>query len=59
VKTTDKDAGQLKLRLPEDLKDDLKAAAVANDRSLNGEIVNRLRTTFRPKKVQTKRPTLE
>lgn len=34
------------VRLPKDLKQRLKDAAGANDRSLNGEIVNRLRSTF-------------
>ncbi|MDP9895333.1 plasmid stability protein [Variovorax boronicumulans] len=38
------------VRLPDDLKKDLKAAAEANDRSLNGEIVNRLRSTFKGKR---------
>jgi len=35
------------VRLPDDLKKDLKAAAEENDRSLNGEIINRLRSTFK------------
>ncbi|MDO9357901.1 MAG: Arc family DNA-binding protein [Polaromonas sp.] len=34
------------VRLPDALKAELKAEAQANDRSLNGEIVNRLRSTF-------------
>lgn len=40
------------VRLPDDLKTDLKEAAVANDRSLNGEIVNRLRSTFKGIRTQ-------
>ncbi|SES75162.1 Arc family DNA-binding protein [Variovorax sp. OV084] len=40
------------VRLPDELKDDLKEAAVANDRSLNGEIVNRLRSTFKEKRAR-------
>ncbi|OUM01640.1 Arc family DNA-binding protein [Variovorax sp. JS1663] len=38
------------VRLPEDLKAALKSAADENDRSLNGEIVNRLRSTFKGKR---------
>ncbi|APW37126.1 hypothetical protein RD110_07900 [Rhodoferax koreense] len=34
------------VRLPDSLKADLKKSASKNDRSLNGEIVNRLRSTF-------------
>ena len=49
VKTTNKDAGQLKLRLPDGLKEALRVEAAANERSLNGEIVNRLRSTFKGK----------
>lgn len=52
MKTTNKDAGQLKLRLPDGLKEALRVEAVANERSLNGEIVNRLRSTFKGKRVQ-------
>lgn len=40
------------VRLPEDLKAALKGEALANDRSLNGEIVNRLRSTFNGKRPQ-------
>lgn len=40
------------VRLPDDLKATLKAEAEANDRSLNGEIVNRLRSTFKGKRAQ-------
>ncbi len=43
------------VRLPDDLKAALKAEADANDRSLNGEIVNRLRSTLKAKRAQ--RPT--
>lgn len=35
------------VRIPEDLKGVLKAEATANDRSLNGEILARLRSTFK------------
>lgn len=42
------------IRMPEDLKAALKAEAAANDRSLNGEIVNRLRSTLcEPSKTPT------
>lgn len=39
------------VRLPDDLKQQLKDAAEANDRSMNGEIVNRLRSTFTGKRA--------
>lgn len=39
------------VRLPDELKKDLQAAALKNDRSLNGEIVNRLRSTFKGKRT--------
>jgi hypothetical protein len=39
------------VRLPDDLKSALRAEAEANDRSLNGEIVNRLRSTFKAKRA--------
>jgi len=35
------------VRLPDDLKAALAIEARKNDRSLNGEIVNRLRSTFK------------
>ncbi|WP_366762520.1 Arc family DNA-binding protein [uncultured Xylophilus sp.] len=35
------------VRIPPDIKVRLQAEAVANDRSLNGEILARLRSTFR------------
>jgi hypothetical protein len=40
------------VRLPDDLKASLKSEAEANDRSLNGEIVNRLRSTFKAKRAR-------
>jgi len=40
------------VRLPDELKKELKKAAAANDRSLNGEIVNRLRSTLNGKHSQ-------
>ena len=40
------------VRLPDDLKAALKSEAEANDRSLNGEIVNRLRSTLKGKRTQ-------
>lgn len=51
VKATEKDSGQLKLRLPDDLKEALREEALANERSINGEIVNRLRSTFKGKSL--------
>lgn len=42
----------MQLRLPPDVHALLVAAAEASDRSLNGEIVNRLRSTFKSKCVQ-------
>ena len=39
------------VRIPLDLKADLKAEAAANDRSLNGEILARLRSTFKAKRT--------
>jgi len=38
------------VRLPDDLKKELQAAATGNDRSLNGEIVNRLRASLKGKR---------
>ncbi len=35
------------VRLPDEMKEQLKAKAVANDRSLNGEILARLRASLR------------
>ncbi|ALK10323.1 Arc family DNA-binding protein [Blastochloris viridis] len=37
---------QLKIRLPRDLKERIEAAAVAANRSWNGEIVSRLEKSF-------------
>ncbi|MFG1276531.1 Arc family DNA-binding protein [Xanthobacter autotrophicus] len=39
---------QMKLRLPPDLKQRISEAAVANNRSLNAEIVGRLEWSFDP-----------
>ena len=39
------------VRMPDDLKAQLKAEATANDRSLIGEIVARLRATFKAKRT--------
>lgn len=41
------------VRIPEDLKAALKTEAAANDRSLNGEILARLRSTFKAKRSNT------
>lgn len=38
------------VRMPDDLKAELKQQAEINDRSLNGEIVSRLRASF-PKRA--------
>ncbi|MCT6720033.1 Arc family DNA-binding protein [Acidovorax sp. K2F] len=38
------------VRIPLDFKAQLKAEAKANDRSLNGEILARLRSTFKAKR---------
>ena len=38
------------VRIPDDLKTALKTEAAANDRSLNGEILARLRSTFKAKR---------
>lgn len=38
------------VRIPPDFKAQLKAEAEANDRSLNGEILARLRSTFKAKR---------
>jgi len=40
------------VRIPADLKGLLKAEAVANDRSLNGEILSRLRQSFKGRHAQ-------
>lgn len=40
------------VRLPNELKEALKEAAETNDRSLNREIVNRLRSTFKGRRTQ-------
>lgn len=39
------------VRIPDELKEQLKALAVANDRSLNGEILARLRTSLQSERV--------
>jgi len=41
------------VRLPPEFKAQLQAEAKANDRSLNGEILARLRSTFKAKRVST------
>ncbi|MBH2008324.1 MAG: Arc family DNA-binding protein [Xanthomonadaceae bacterium] len=41
------------VRIPDDLKAVLKAEAVANDRSLNGEILARLRRSFKAQITDT------
>lgn len=40
------------VRIPDDMKGVLKAEAVANDRSLNGEILARLRLTLKDQRTQ-------
>ncbi|WP_225782637.1 Arc family DNA-binding protein [Xenophilus sp. Marseille-Q4582] len=47
------------VRIPDDLKAQLKAEAIANDRSLNGEILARLRSTFKAKHTQQPSTTKE
>ncbi|WP_208507918.1 Arc family DNA-binding protein [Variovorax paradoxus] len=51
------------VRLPDELKATLKAEAEANDRSLNGEIVSRLRASLKAERKnapdQTNRLVLE
>lgn len=42
----------MQLRLPSDVHVLLVEAAVTQDRSLNGEIVNRLRSSFKTKRTQ-------
>lgn len=39
------------VRIPDELKEQLKAQAVANDRSLNGEILARLRASLQGERV--------
>ena len=48
------------VRIPPDIKAQLRAEAEANDRSLNGEILARLRATFKvnPSPIQQKGPNL-
>lgn len=41
------------VRIPLDLKAQLQAEAKANERSLNGEILARLRSTFKAKRSLT------
>ena len=43
---TDRSVPDMKLRLPPDLRQKVEAAAKAKDRSLNGEIVARLKASF-------------
>lgn len=46
---TQKDYVKTALRLPPDLHAELHAAATEGDRTYNGEIINRLRSTFKTK----------
>ncbi|WP_212644892.1 Arc family DNA-binding protein [Delftia sp. PE138] len=39
------------VRIPDELKEQLKAQAIANDRSLNGEILARLRASIQGERV--------
>jgi hypothetical protein len=47
------DIVQLKLRFPEELRKKVEREANKNERSLNGEIVHRLRLTFQMADIQT------
>lgn len=47
------------VRIPDELKAQLKAEATANDRSLNGEILARLRSTFKGRSDQQPSTTKE
>lgn len=47
------------VRIPSDIKAQLQAEAKANDRSLNGEIVARLRSTLKGKRSTTSTPQKE
>jgi len=47
---------EVAMRLEQSRQADLKAAAQQNDRSLNGEIVNRLRATFDAQPQRATRP---
>ena len=40
------------LRLPEDLKEQLRQAAEQGDRSLSGEMIRRLRSSFAPGRIK-------
>lgn len=46
---------QLKFRVPAELKESLDAAAAANRRSLNAEIIARLEATFPPPGFEQKK----
>lgn len=46
MRTMTREDPQMKLRLPSDLKDRLTEAATSNNRSLNAEVVSRLRESF-------------
>lgn len=54
-KLSQKDYVKTALRLPPDLHAALHEAALGAERTYNGEIVNRLRSTFAAKRAQ--RPT--
>ncbi len=47
------------VRLPDEVKEALKEAAEANDRSLNGEIVSRLRASLQGKRKASKEARTE
>ena len=50
--TPTKDSGQMKVRLPVPLKEAIAKSAENNLRTLNAEIVHRLRETFQTHKEQ-------
>lgn len=52
-KPTQKDYVKTALRLPPDLHVALHEAAAESDRTYNGEIVSRLRSTFKAKRAPT------
>lgn len=45
------------IRIPDDLKGELKEAAAANERSLNGEVIHRLRSTFKTQRQRPAKPS--
>lgn len=48
---------RIQLRLPPEVHASLVEAAANADRSLNGEIINRLRSTFKAKRTTTPKGT--